>query len=97
MNEYTQKRLSGPLRLGPQPAEESPLTMAVLNALLGKLLKYAKGTPDRGASRPPTREENISRALGKVEPYVVWLQSILIWENPMHTLVTYFCFNVLFW
>lgn len=96
MNEYTQKRLS--LRLGPQPGEESPLlTMAVLNGLLGKLSKYVKGTPDRAAARPPTREENLSRALGKVEPYVVWLQSILIWENPVHTVVAYFCFNVLFW
>ncbi|XP_034249228.1 reticulophagy regulator 3 [Thrips palmi] len=71
--------------------------MAVLNGLLGKLLKYARGTPDQSASRPPTREENLSRALGKVEPYVVWLQSILIWENTSYTLFAYAIFNFLFW
>ncbi|KAK3909419.1 Reticulophagy regulator 3 [Frankliniella fusca] len=71
--------------------------MAVLNSLFTKLVKLAKRRSDRDDVRPPTREENISKALGKVEPYVVWLQSILIWENPVHTLVAYFCFNVLFW
>lgn len=71
--------------------------MAVLNALFTKLLQLAKRRADHDVVRPPSREENISKALGKVEPYVVWLQSIMIWENPVHTLVAYFCFNILFW
>lgn len=71
--------------------------MAVLKALFSKLLKYGRAPPEGHEARPPTREENISKALGKVEPYVIWLQSILIWENPVHTLAAYSCFNVLFW
>lgn len=80
-----------------QEHSQASARMAVLNAVMTKLLKFAKGTSGQDAVRAPTREENISRALGKVEPYVVWLQSILIWENPLQTIIAYVCFNVLFW
>jgi hypothetical protein len=44
-----------------------------------------------------TEEEHLTRALRRFEPYVIKLQRILIWENPLLSVFCVLVVNLLFW
>ena len=44
-----------------------------------------------------TEEEHITRALRRFEPHVIKLQRVLIWENPLHSVLCVLVVNILFW
>lgn len=46
---------------------------------------------------PETREERISRVMRPYEAFVVRLQSLLIWENPVMSCIFVVAVNLLFW
>lgn len=44
-----------------------------------------------------TEEEHITRALRRFEPHVIKLQRVLIWENPLLSVLCVLVVNILFW
>lgn len=44
-----------------------------------------------------TEEEHITRALRRFEPHVIKLQRVLIWEDPLLSVLCVLAVNILFW
>lgn len=44
-----------------------------------------------------TEEEHLTRALRRFEPHVIKLQRVLIWENPLISVLCVLVVNILFW
>ncbi|XP_063232680.1 reticulophagy regulator 3-like [Bacillus rossius redtenbacheri] len=60
-----------------------------------RLLPWKKR--NHAAAASTSKQDTLARTLGRFENYVVEVQKLLIWENPVYSLVSVIVVNVLFW
>ncbi|KAJ9575732.1 hypothetical protein L9F63_007378 [Diploptera punctata] len=58
---------------------------------------YWKFTRNETAVHVVTEEENLTKALGRYEPYIIKVQRVLIWEKPVISVLCILFINILFW
>ena len=56
-----------------------------------------KFTKNETAVLVVTEEEHLTKALGKYESYIIKVQRVLVWENPIISILCILAVNLLFW
>lgn len=67
------------------------------NAALNKVGLNRSQQKDSQSITPKETVKVLASILGPFETYVVFLQSLLIWERPRFSALAFLCVNVLFW
>ena len=86
--------------------EKQGIDILTVEELIKMLLRRKKGKPlakkeseghDKGDECLKQSEKMMNELLSPWEPYIMTLQSLLVWENPQHTAILFVAINVLFW